>query len=198
MAFKNSPLGTAFGLANVEARLALRTALISGEPPAAGPNIPENRLVLINHIIDADRLDGLLRQAFNVAPQTFISMWHINPQEGPDGMKAAEDAFVKICLDIERQAYASALTDGQLRDIIAYEDSPLSRRLAARRQQMLQLESTLVLEAAKRRLNAMEDEVCAEESCTAAQKSALSGILAQSSSALERILAKMNGSAAAQ
>ena len=198
LAFKNGPLGKAFGQAGAAARLALRTALISGQPPAAGPNIPENRLVLINRIIDADRLEGLLRQTFRAASQTYISMLHINLQDGPDGMKAAEDVFVKTNLDVDRQAYASALTDGQLRDIAAYEDSPIARRLAARRPQMLRLESTLILEDVKRRFAAIDEEVCAAERCTAAQKSALSANLGQTTSALEGILAKLNDSAPAR
>ena len=198
LAFKNGPLGKAFGQAGVAARQALRTALTSGRLPAAGPNIPENRLILINRIIDADRLDGLLRQTFSVAPQTFISTLHINLQDGPDGVKAAEDAFVKATLDVERQAYASMLTDEQLRDIAAYEDSPIARRLAARRPQMLRLESALILEDVKRRFAAIDEQVCAAESCTAAQKLALADNLALSSSALERILAKMNDPSAAR
>jgi len=196
LAFKDSPLGKAFGQARREIGLEVRAAMASGTAPTDGPKPEKEKLALVKQVIAASGSEPRLREMFRAMPESVLYLRHVNTQTtDPASLKGAEDDLVNLCLAATVHAYMNSLTDDELRGIVAYDAGPVGRRLAARRPQLNRIEAAMSVDAMKRRFVAIVIEVCAAASCTAEQKSALSDDLDKTTSSLTQTLNRMNDDA---
>jgi len=160
LAFLASPSGQAFNKANQEYRRDFVQAARSGERPNNDPVASGPKLELINRLLTAQgyvRSDGSVTHFEN------------NSSSGLSGLGAG----------IARSVYSRKLTDGQVRDALAFVEGPVGRDLVAGQAPYQSLRKKLVMEALNRHLDKIEAEVCEADTCTAAQRSGLAAMIGQ-------------------